>query len=90
MLLPIALALAAAPAATPSSGRPIATQDGPTTFTIHRPIVAEPVAARDATAGLLADWRPDRERNHQREDEEDAAIRRAFEEALDQADIRGD
>jgi len=90
MLLPIALALAAAPTATQPSGRPIATQDSPTTFTIHRPIVAEPVAARDATAGLLADWRPDRERNHQREDEEEAAIERAFEEALDQANNRGD
>jgi len=90
MLLPIALALAAAPAATQSSGRLLATQDSPTTFTIHRPIVAEPVAARDATAGLLADWRPDRERNRQRENAEGAAIRRAFEEALDQADIRRD
>ena len=90
MLLPIALALAAAPAATPSSGRPFATQDSPTTFTIHRPIVAEPVAARDATAGLLADWRPDRESDRRREDEEHTAIERAFEEALDQANIRGD
>lgn len=84
MLLPIALALAA-PGPAQSVGKPVVTQDSPSTFTIHRPIVAEPVPVRDATAGLLGDWRSDRERDRQREDAEDAAIERAFEEAIDQA-----
>jgi len=47
--------------------------------------VAEPVAARDATDGLFADLHPDHERDRQREDDEDVAIERAFDEAVDQA-----
>ena len=83
MLLPIILALAAAPAVQPA---PAAGQPGqPNTFIIHRPIVAEPVAARDATDGLFADLHPDHERDRQREDDEDVAIEHAFDEAVDQA-----